>query len=76
MTVIYLPIPCDFSVAAVNTMLEKASVAKLGPATRVDYLEDWEWCIRFRYGVVWSSYKHNEMLAKEAEKKEPVKKHE
>jgi hypothetical protein len=39
---VYLPIPCDFSVEAVNRMLQLGQEHDLGEPERVDYYSQWD----------------------------------
>lgn len=51
---VYLPVPCDFSVNAVNAMLDLARHCELGKVERIDYYGEWDWCLRCEHGLVWS----------------------
>jgi hypothetical protein len=51
---VYLPIPLDFSVGAVNEMIRIGKENNLGAPHLIDYYGQWDWCMRFERGIVWS----------------------
>jgi hypothetical protein len=55
---VYLLIPADFSVGAVNALIKLAKQNDLGAILSVDYYGDWDWCLRCEKGCAWSYLKH------------------
>jgi hypothetical protein len=51
---VYLPIALDFSVRAVNEMIRVGKENDLGAPHLIDYYGQWDWCMRFERGIVWS----------------------
>lgn len=50
----YLSIPADFSVGAVNEMLRLGRENSFGAPVALDYRSQWDWCLCFENGIVWS----------------------
>jgi hypothetical protein len=57
----YLSIPADFSVGAVNEMLRLGRENNFGAPIAFDFFGQWEWCLCFESGIVWS-FSENEKL--------------
>jgi hypothetical protein len=50
----YLSIPAEFSVGTVNEMLRLGRENNFGMPTALDWRSDWQWCLCFEHGIVWS----------------------